>query len=148
MANFTINSLNSANTSASDTFMKSDTSGVLTKETAQNLANDLIALAGLTPTGASITATIGSQSVGVSFYKVGRILIIVLAGNTAITDATINQWVECGTVPSAIGPFSSCGIALPEGKLIMVRYHLGKLEYQSTLAGFWAQGCGATLAAS
>ena len=147
MANFTINSLTAANTTASHQFIKSDSNGVLTKESGQDLANDLAALAGLTPVARTANLTFGSVTLPTTFYKLGRVLIISILGPSLVS-GTFTNWTTAGAIPDGIGQFGSCGIAIPGGSMIMVRNYNGNLQFQTSLTSFWAQGAGVALASA
>lgn len=147
MANFTVNSLTTASTAASDNFMKSDMNGVLTKVPAETLASELLNMAGLAPVRELVDLTIGSKVIKSVMEKVGKMITIYVypAGSSSVTDAVLNTWTNCGAVPASIGSFVPFTMIVSDKKMVEFRYSNGQLQYKITDSSIWIQGVAATM---
>lgn len=149
MANFTVNSLTTATTAASDNFMKSDTNGVLTKVSAEALANDLLNIAGIAPVRELVDLTIGSKVIKAVIEKVGKIITFYVypTGSSSVTDAVLNTWTNCGAMPASIGTFVPFTMIVSDKKMVEFRYSSGQLQYRISDSSIWIQGVAATMTA-
>lgn len=122
MATFTINSLNTGTPASSDNFLKSDSSGVLTKVPFTTLAEALAEMMNVEVTLKSQTYTAYSNTITVYYLKVGRIVLINITSSGELTGHTANAWNTIGAIPSGIPMFSAAGFVSADGANVGVRY--------------------------